>query len=98
MARYDSVRKEYRPPSNPWAGLNGQTETVAQVRLMASILDTLVERRRTDAQASLALVPDEHKKTAPELVDKQDQDFLEQIPSGVSRPSGDGRRGRPGDR
>jgi hypothetical protein len=98
MAQYDSVRKEYRPASGASADDKGQAEAIAQVKLMSSILDQLVERRHADVQESLALVPEEHKKTAAELLDKQDKDFLELIPSGGGAPSGEGRRGRPGDR
>jgi hypothetical protein len=98
MAQYDSVRKEYRPPSSSSGDDKGQAESMAQVKLMTSLLDQLVDRRRTDVQESLTLVTDEHKKTAAELLDKQDKEFLEQIPSGTGRPSSDGRKGRPGDR
>jgi hypothetical protein len=101
MARYDSLRKEYRPPSgqpSTAADDKAQADAMVQMRMMRGILDSLIERRRTDVQESLGLVPEEHKRQAAEFLDKQDKEFLEQIPSISAVGGGDGRRGRPGGR
>jgi hypothetical protein len=99
LAQYDSVRKEYRPPTGQAttaADDKARNDAAEQMRLMRSILEQLIDRRRTDVQESLALVPEGQKKQAAEFLDKQDKDFLEQIPSSSTIPGGDSRRGRSG--
>jgi hypothetical protein len=100
MARYDSLRKEYKPPSgqpSTAADDKAQADAMVQMRMMRGILDSLIERRRVDVQESLGLIPDDHKRQAAELLDKQDKEFLEQIPSSSAMGGGGGgRRGRPG--
>ena len=101
LAQYDSVRKDYRPPSGQAttaADDKAQADAIAQMRMMRSILDQLIDRRRADVQEALSLVPEEQKKKAAEFLDKQDKEFLEQIPSSSAVPGGDGqaRRGRSG--
>ena len=101
LSQYDSVRKDYRPPSGQTvtaADDKAQADAIAQMRLMRSILDQLIDRRRIDVQETLSLVPEEQKRKAAEFLDNQDKDFLEQIPSSSAVPGGDGqgRRGRPG--
>jgi hypothetical protein len=101
LARYDSVRKDYKPPSgtpSTAADDKAQADAMVQMRMMRGILDSLIERRRVDVQESLGLVPEDHKRQAAEFLDKQDKEFLEQIPSsGAMGGGGGGRRGgRPG--
>ena len=101
LSQYDSVRKDYRPHSGQAvtaADDKAQADAITQMRLMRSILDQLIDRRRTDVQETLSLVPEEQKRKAAEFLDKQDREILEQIPSSSAVPGGDGqgRRGRPG--
>jgi hypothetical protein len=99
LAQYDSVRKEYKPPAGQAttaADDKARNDAAEQARLMRSILEQLIDRRRTDVQESLSLVPEDQKKKAAEFLDKQDKDFLEQIPSISTIPGGDSRRGRSG--
>ena len=95
LAQYDSVRREYHAPSGSSGNDSEQTASVAQMRLMENLLEQLVERRHADVEESLGVIPDAEKKRAAEFLDKQDKDYLEQIPNGAG-PRGDGRRGRPG--
>ena len=101
LSQYDSVRKDYRAPSGQAvtaADDKAQADAIAQMRMMRSILDQLIDRRRTDVQEALSLMPEEQKRKAAEFLDKQDKEFLEQIPSSSAVPGGDGqgRRGRSG--
>jgi len=62
-------------------------------------LDQLSQRRKTDMQESLALIPDGQKEEAAKLLDKQDAKFTDLMPvmptRGASGPDGDNRRRRP---
>ena len=100
LARYDSLRRDYKPPSGEArtaADDKDRERSLGQMRAMQNILEQLIERRRSDVTDALSLVPDASRRAAGELLDKQDRDFLERIPSSRAIPGGDeGRRGRPG--
>ena len=98
MSRYDSVQQLYRPPSRQAvtaADDKAQADAQAQMRLMRSLLDSLMERRRADVGEAYSIIPEANRKTAAELLDKQEREFLELIPSSSAGGRGDGRRGRP---
>jgi hypothetical protein len=98
MSRYDSVQQLYHPPSRQAvtaADDKAQGEAQAQMRLMRALLDSLIERRRADVGDAYAVIPEANKKTAAEFLDKQEQEFLELIPSSGAGGRGDERRGRP---
>ena len=100
LSRYDSVRRDYKPPSaeaRTAADDKAQSVSMTQMRAMQDILEQLIERRRVDVGEALGVVPEARRKQAGELLDKQDQEFLESIPSSRAVPGGGGgRRGRPG--
>ena len=96
LVRYDSVRRDYRPPSatNRDAAPGADSTrgaAMAEMRFMRSLLDSLVERRRADVSETLALIPDEKQKVkAAGVIDEQDKQFADALPR-VFSPVGGGR-------
>ena len=104
LARYDSVRADYKPPKydpretpSAWTDSLRRAASVQQ-RLLNTWLDTLMAWRHEDVRATLDfLTDDKQKKTAAELIDKQEEEFLKAIPAiPPSGGRGGGRGGRPG--
>ena len=99
LVRYDSVRRNYKPPAaltdtrgpaDP-ASMPSQTEMVAlrdQMLLMMSLGDQLMERRPDQVASCLALVDDSQKDRATKVLEDQTSDLRKQIPE---RPSPNGR-------
>ena len=105
LARYDSVRADYKPAKyDPRETQSAWTDSLrraaaVQQRLLNTRLDTLMNWRHEDVRATLDFFTDDkQKKTAAELIDKQEEEFLKSIPA--IPPSGGrmgGRGGQPGD-
>lgn len=107
LVRYDSARREFRPPTDAprdtTAASNGaRAAAMDQLRLMRSLLDSLQDRRRTDVHDALDMLSDDKTKLqAAKFIDEQDKDFDKQMPQmgpAGGRPAGEGggRRGREG--
>ncbi|MHB1310416.1 MAG: hypothetical protein ACYC3L_00270 [Gemmatimonadaceae bacterium] len=105
MATYDSLQRAYRPPSLSPREAQGaapdttRREAFVEMQQLRRTLDQLSQRRKTDMQESLALVPDDRKEEAAKLLDKQDGKFTGLMPvmptRGAAGPDADGRRRRP---
>jgi len=108
MAKYDSLQRNYRPPTPPSRESQGSApdttrrDAFVQMQALRFTLDQLSERRHTDMKESLALVPEAQKEEAAKLLDKQDGKFSDLMPvmptRGANGPDGGGRRGRPDER
>ena len=101
MARYDSIRKEYRPPKAQDRDRTGSTPETDSVRVaslnqmqtLRGLLDTLSARRTADVREVLDFITDEKQhRTAVELLNEQDRDFSDKMP--MLPEGGGGRRGR----
>ena len=101
LARYDSIRKEFRPPraqDQNRTGSTPETDSVRiaslnQMRTLRQLLDSITSRRTTDVREVLDyLTDDKQHKAAVELLNDQDRDFTDKLPQ---LPDGGGRRGRP---
>jgi len=102
MARYDSIRRDYKPPKaqdRDRTGSTSETDSVRlaslnQMRTLRQLLDTLSARRTTDVREVLDYITDEKQhKAAVELLNDQDRDFTDKLPRMPSGGAG-GRRGR----
>ena len=102
LARYDSVRRNFKPPASltdargpaDEASLPSQAEMVQlrdQMLLMMSLGEQLVDRRPEQIAACLALVDDSQRERATKVLDDQTGELRKQIPE---RPTRDGRAPR----
>ncbi|MBC7841471.1 MAG: hypothetical protein H7099_04135 [Gemmatimonadaceae bacterium] len=102
LVRYDSVRRNYKPPAAltdtrgpaDEASMPSQTEMVAlrdQMLLMMSLGEQLMERRPEQVASCLALVDDAQKDRATKVLEDQTDELRKQIPE---RPSPNGRAPR----
>ena len=103
LARYDSIRKDYKPPKaqdRDRTGSTSETDSVRvaslnQMRTLRQLLDTLSARRTADVRDVLDfLTDDKQHRAAVELLNEQDRDFTDKLPRNSS--AGGGRRGRGG--
>lgn len=103
LARYDSIRKDYKPPKaqdRDRTGSTPETDSVRvaslnQMRTLRQLLDTLSARRTADVRDVLDfLTDDKQHRAAVELLNEQDRDFTDKLPRNSS--AGGGRRGRGG--
>ncbi len=100
LVRYDSVRRNYRPPAaltGQGNGANGvpptQEEMVLlgdQMRAMMEIGDLLMAQRQTQVTAALALMDDSQRDRARKVLDDQTNDVRKAVPP---LPPRDARRG-----
>ena len=100
LDRYDSIRKDFKPPKaqdRDRTGSTPETDSVRvaslnQMRTLHELLDTLSARRTTDVREVLDHITDEKQhKAAVELLNDQDRDFSDKLPR---VPEGrEGRRG-----
>jgi hypothetical protein len=99
LARYDSVRRNYKPPAaltdsrGPAdEGSMPSQEEMAQLRdqmlLMMSIGEQLMQRRPEQVAACLTLVDDSQRERATKVLDDQTGELRKQVPE---RPTRDGR-------
>lgn len=99
LVRYDSVRRNYKPPAaltDPRGpadeGSMPSPEEMSQLRdqmlLMMSLGEQLLDRRPEQVAACLALVDDSQRERATKVLDDQTSDLRKQIPE---RPTRDGR-------
>jgi hypothetical protein len=101
LARYDSIRKDFKPPKVQDRDRTGSTPETDSVRLaslnqmqtLRQLLDTLSARRTNDVREVLDFLTDEKQhKAAVELLNDQDRDFTDKLPR-MAQGRG-GRRGR----
>ena len=104
LARYDSIRKDYKPPKaqdRDRTGSTPETDSVRvaslnQMRTLRQLLDTLSARRTADVRDVLDfLTDDKQHRAAVELLNEQDRDFTDKLPRNAG--AGGGRRGRGGE-
>ena len=99
LVRYDSVRRDYKPPVSltdprgPAAeGSLPSQEEIAKLReqmlLMMTLGEQLMDRRGEQIAACLALVDDSQRDRATKVLDDQTRELRKQIPE---RPTRDGR-------
>ncbi len=97
FARYDSVRKDYRPPSVDRARSQGGSrqrpdsapqDAMAKMRKMRFLLDTLATRRILDVSESVALLSgDLQKQRAVDFLAQQEKELRSKLPqAGRGRP------------
>lgn len=102
LVRYDSVRREYKPPASlsdargpADPGALPSQEEMAKLRdqmlLMMSIGEQLMERRPDQVATCVALVDDSQRDRATKVLDEQTKELRKQIPE---RPTRDGRAPR----
>ena len=102
LVRYDSVRRNYRPPASltdargpaDEGSLPGPEEMALlrdQMLLMMSVGEQLIQRRPEQVAACLALVDDSQRERATKVLDDQTGELRKQIPE---RPTRDGRPSR----
>ena len=102
LVRYDSVRRDYKPPvaltdpRGPAAeGSLPSQEELAKLReqmlLMMTLGEQLMDRRGEQLAACLALVDDSQRDRATKVLDDQTSELRKQIPE---RPTRDGRPSR----
>lgn len=102
LVRYDSVRRNYKPPAAltdtrgpvDEASMPSQTEMVAlrdQMLLMMSLGEQLMERRTEQVASCIALVDDTQKDRATKMLEDQTDELRKQVPE---RPSPNGRSPR----
>jgi len=98
LARYDSTRKEFKPPrpqDRDRTGSTPETDSVrvaalAQMRTLRQLVDSISERRTTDVRDVLEYLTDEKQhRAAVELLNDQDREFTDKLPR-----MPEGRRGR----
>ena len=103
LARYDSIRKDFKPPKAQDQNRTGSTPETDSVRVaslrqmhtLRELLDSLSARRTTDVREVLDYITEEKQhKTAVELLNDQDRDFTDKLPR-LSEWGG-GRRGQRG--
>ena len=89
LARYDSIRKDFKPPKaqdRERTGSTPETDSVRvaslnQMRTLRELLDTLSARRTTDVREVLDYITDEKQhKAAVELLNDQDRNFTDKLP------------------
>lgn len=112
LAQYDSLQRDFRPPKLEPRGSGEATPAVdstrraamLQLRQMRLLVDSLQDRRRADVRDVLLLLADDgQRKSAAELLDKQDIKFADEFPAppvprapgsdGGQGGAGEGRRG-----
>lgn len=112
LAQYDSLQRDFRPPKLEPRGSGEATPAVdstrraamLQLRQMRLLVDSLQDRRRADVRDVLLLLADDgQRKSAAELLDKQDIKFADEFPAppvprapgsdGGQSGAGEGRRG-----
>jgi len=102
LARYDSLQRDFRPPSmrsRDGGGTDPRADSTlrvafVQMRQLRMLADSLQDRRRIDEREVLGTLADEgQRKKAAELLDKQDEKFSKEFPAA---PTQRGNRG-PGD-
>ena len=100
LARYDSIRKDYRPPKAQDRNRTGSTPetdsvriaSLNQMRTLRQLIDSISTRRTADVRDVLDyLTDDKQHKAAVELLNDQDRDFSDKLPRML-----DGRGGRRG--
>jgi hypothetical protein len=102
LVRYDSVRRDYRPPASLTdtrgpadAGALPSQEEMAKLRdqmlLMMTIGEQLMDRRAAQIAECIALVDESQRERATKVLDEQTKELRKQIPE---RPSRDGRAPR----
>ena len=99
LAQYDSVRQTIKVPSNSSNGQrdpNDSSMTVyrQQLQVVRGIVNQLIDRRTQDDADVLALVTDDQRKSAADLLDGQDKDFYKALPEFPRAREGGGRSGR----
>jgi hypothetical protein len=104
LASYDSLQRDFKPPTfDPRSAEGGQpavdsTRRAAgrQMFQLRQLVDSLQDRRRADVQEVLrALADDTQRKKAAEFLDKQDIEFSKEFPAppmqrGDREPGGEG--------
>lgn len=105
MAQYDSLQREYASHKSMPRGEGDSTqarerrEFFQQMQSLRNTLMQLSDRRKTDDQEALAMVPDDRKPEAAKMLDKLDVKFGDLIPQPPARRGDDrGSEGRRGDR
>jgi hypothetical protein len=99
LAKYDSVRKDFKPPTQS-SDRNERPDStqrgaMVQMRTMRDLIIQLADRRRDDVADALALVSEDKRKDAAKLLDDQDKAFGDLIPN-MGGAGGEGRGGRGG--
>jgi hypothetical protein len=99
LVRYDSVRREFKPPTsltdprgpadeNSMPSQEEMAKLREQMLLMMSIGEQMMERRPDDVASCLALVDDSQKDRATNVLKDQTEEMRKAIPE---RPTRDGR-------
>lgn len=100
LVRYDSIRKDFKPPKpqdRDRTGSTPETDSVRmaslrQMRTLQQLLDSLSARRTDDVGAVLNYITDDKQHRAVvELLNEQDRDFTDKLPRMIQGRSG--RRG-----
>jgi hypothetical protein len=99
MARYDSLQREYKPPTFDGSRSRAQQgpdsamqAAFAQAQQLRALADSLVARRAIDvADALAAMQTEDQRHHAAEFLQKQDNEMLDKLPRGGAM--GRGRRG-----
>ena len=101
LARYDSIRKDFKPPKAQDQNRTGSTPetdsvrvaSLSQMHTLRELLDSLSARRTTDVREVLDYITAEKQhKAAVELLNDQDRDFTDKLPR-MQKDRG-GQRGR----
>jgi hypothetical protein len=102
LARYDSIRKDYKPPKpqdRDRTGSTPETDSVRtaslnQMRTLRQLVDSLSARRTADVREVLDYLAEEKQhRAAVDLLNDQDRDFTDKLPR---FPDGRGGRRGPG--
>ena len=89
LARYDSVRKDYKPPKPQDQNRTGSTTetdsarvaSLNQMRTLSGLIDSLSARRTTDVKEVLGFLTEEKQhRAAVDLLNEQDRDFTDKLP------------------
>jgi hypothetical protein len=104
FARYDSIRKDFKPPKPQDRERTGSTPETDSVRMAAmrqmrelrDLVDSISARRTADVGDVLNYLRDETQhRTAVELLNEQDRDFTDKLPH-MGELRSEGRGGRRG--
>lgn len=89
LARYDSIRKDYRPAKPQDQSRTGSTPetdsarvaSLNQMRTLSGLLDSLSARRTADVKEVLDFLTEEKQhRAAVDLLNEQDRDFSDKLP------------------
>jgi hypothetical protein len=87
LVRYDSVRRDYRPPRDEARDATSASSdstrrtAMTEMQFMRTLLDSLQERRRDDVRETLDLFADQKlKMKAAGFIDEQDKQFADAMP------------------